>query len=380
MKKYFLFYMLITFLMNISINAQTGKNSRFFIMCTASGDTSAKYAGSYERTMAYYLVKMFPCVKATTEGDIRTMLGREKLKQILDGNIKMRSFCEYLACDYFINLEISDFLSDQVVVSASCLYYKKVDPMIRFASHGGRNYADIKNMVSEVSKTLVEKLAKYEICPFKGTINVAIISDKDTTMTETYSVYCNNSDQTYRKEEITKNHTESTWNLEKKNRNWTDGDMHFYSEESYTLSEENGCYKCKSGREGGRIDKEKRSYKVNGKGLSHQSIRDGKEQLDTRSELIFYDNQTYSLKVQGTSLPANADEEIEISAEGTCDNIPNENKTIKQEVTVPLSFVFGPFKGSAIDKVLSHKDTIKRKDPVSGEDVTISYEFNLKRD
>ena len=47
---------------------------------------------------------------------------------------------------------------------------------------------------------------------------------------------------------------------------------------------------------------------------------------------------------------------------------------------MPLNLIFGPFKGSAIDKVLSGKDTIKRKDPVSGEDVTISYEFNLKRD
>jgi hypothetical protein len=36
--------------------------------------------------------------------------------------------------------------------------------------------------------------------------------------------------------------------------------------------------------------------------------------------------------------------------------------------------------GTAQDKTLSQSETIKRTDPVSGEEETITYEFNLTRE
>jgi len=375
----------IVFLLLITVTKiNADEKPKFFIVTYAVGDSSGKlteaYLNNFEKQVTNLLQEKYPCVEISNSSKVRAILDLEREKE-LKGASDQETFQELaqsLNCKYLIVFKVSVFKNTASILSF-CMDMKKVHTLVRIFQNiqFGKESLDVTD---KISKGIVNGLKIYEICPFKGTIDITIISDKDTTITETYSVYCNNSDQTYRKEEVISEHTESTWNLEKKNLNWTDGDMHFHDEEYYDLTEENGCYKCKSGREGGRTYKVKKSYTVEGSGISHESVRDGEKQLDTRSELIFYNDSTYSLHVQGTSKPSNANEKNVISAEGTCDNISPQNKIIKKEVTVPLNLILGPFKGCALDKKLSQKNTIKTIDPNTKEKETITYEFNLKKD
>ncbi len=381
MKKQILIIILLLIAV-IKIPAEVKPN--FFIVMKSSDDTDGLRAKAIlfalEAGITQRLRKDYTCAEYLTSESVANSLKLERTRELLgsgDPNI-LQKIGEALGCDYLIVLE-AKIWKGSTSISAFCLDNRKVQALSR--AFGTAPYGDAAiDAVGKVTNQLFNGLKTIEICPFKGTIDITIISEKDTTEVETYDVYCNNSDQTYRKEEYTNIHTASTWNLEKKNLHWTDGDMSFHEEEYYTLTEENGCYKCKSGREGGRTLKIKRSYTVDGRGVSHESVRNGKKQLDTRSELIFYEDSTYSLHVQGTSKPSNANEKNVISAEGTCDNISPQNKTIKKEVAVPLNLILGPFKGCALNKILKHKNTIKTVDPDTHEKETISYEFNLEKD
>lgn len=379
MRKHYIILILLLFTMLQNTAAQ--KKPRFFIMCIASGDSAEKYAGSYERVMAYYLEKEFPCAKVTTQGDIIARVGSERVNQLLGHNDgSLRSFCDDLSCDYFLNLELTNFLSNQIIASASCIYYKKVQPMVRFAKEGSRTPGGIKDLCNLVSETLADKLSRYEICPFTGPVTLNITTDRDTTTINEYRVYCNESDQMYRTERIFRSHTESIWNLERKGIPLTEGTMTFSSNELTNVVEEDGCHKCKSGREGGRIYTQKSSYKVKGSGISHQSSLDGKPQEDTRIELKFFPDGTYTINPKGTSLPAKAEEHFEVYAEGTCDNLPRELKILEKQVTLPMNPVFGPYLGKSSDKILKQKDEKIIYDPVTGEKITIIIEFELKHD
>ena len=69
----------------------------------------------------------------------------------------------------------------------------------------------------------------------------------------------------------------------------------------------------------------------------------------------------------------------ETKIEGSCEKL---NKTDKEDkkVDVPLFEIFGPFKGTSFDKVLTGSDTNVRDDTSIKEKTTITYDFNLKKE
>lgn len=239
------------------------------------------------------------------------------------------------------------------------------------------DYAGFAAACKQISNKLIDELGQYEICSFSGPVSITINSTIDSTNTEEYGVYCNGSDQQYRKEMIIKNQTLSDWKLERKGIPWTDGTMTFYTNEESKVTEENACYKCKSKREGGRTYTETRSMKVKGSGISHESSRDGKPQDDTRVELEFLENDKYFVIAKGTSQPITGEEKAVTKAEGTCDNMPQETKVVPREIKIPLKIIFGPYQGKTTDKVLKQKDTKEVKDPATKEKQTITIDFSL---
>lgn len=359
-------------------NLSAQNKQRFFLYCTVSGDSSSRYAGEFEEIMSSYLTKSYPCVRVRTQKFIRERLSEEKIKQLKGLSDDVPSFCDDLACDYFINLELSDFLSDQIIASASCLLYRKVEPMVRFAKNAARNQAAIRNIMNTVAETLVKKLEKYEICPFLGPVSITISSVMDSTNVVDYGVYCNESDQRYHKETEIKNRTFSDWKLQRKGIPWTDGTMTFYTDEMTRTTEEDGCHKCKTGkREGGLVTTLTSSMKVKGTGISHESIHNGQKQDDTRIELNFLENGQYLVVAKGTSQSVTGEVKMVSRAEGTCDNQPQETKIIPKDIKVPLRVIFGPYEGKSTDKLLQQKDTKEIKDPVNNEKQTIAIDFSL---
>ncbi|NEW81950.1 MAG: hypothetical protein GZ094_06260 [Mariniphaga sp.] len=356
----------------------------FLIVSKAICDDNLKSTVSsqlitFQTQVAIEIGKAFPCAKVKTQYENFRTLDNLRQRELLGEDIQdqLLDFAKQLNTDFLIGLQIK-VVGQTAMIRAVCLNNKKAKTMamamksIPFDSFPMSIY-------EEITKKLIDGLKQYEICPFTGPVNVMVNSTRDTTITEEYPVYCNGMDQQYKKVTRTSNYSESTWNLVRKGIPWTDGTMKFFISQEEKIVEENGCYKCPSGREGGRTYNEKKSLKVTGSGISHESIHDGKTQQDTRIELEFLDNGTYLIKPMGTSLPAISDQHFEFSAQGTCDNLPPKNETIKKETTVPLNPVFGPYPGKSTDKVLQQKDEKKIKNPVTLEEETISIDFSLKQ-
>jgi hypothetical protein len=354
----------------------------FFIECNqAQGDTAAKYARAYERLMADYLKKAYPCADVSTQGDVYLKIDRDRYNQVTgDQYYKIGSYCNDLPHDYWVHLVMSEYTEGKVMVIARCFKYKEVDCIadagnVRVAN----DFASLTEGCKTMSQRLIDMLGKYEICAFQGPVAITISSDLDSTRLEQYSVYCNGADQQYRKEKVIKNHTFSDWKLERKGIPWTEGTMTFYTDEMSKTTEEDGCHKCKSGREGGLITTLKNSMKVKGQGISHESEFQGKKQDDTRVELRFLENGTYLVIAKGTSQPVTGQEMVTVQAEGTCDNQPEQTKPVQRDITVPLKAIFGPYTGKTTDKLLQEKDEKKVTDPVTREQQTITIDFSLKQ-
>jgi hypothetical protein len=95
--------------------------------------------------------------------------------------------------------------------------------------------------------------------------------------------------------------------------------------------------------------------------------------------LNFLDDGTYTVRIKAASKQGEKKTIKEIKAQGVCDNLNEPPQKTTNKIDEGLYELLGPFRGTAQDKVLSQKDTIK-KTTETGEEQTITYEFNLTRD
>ena len=374
-------YLIALFSILLSVNAGAQK-PHFYIACLRPmGDTSQKYAGTFERLMASYISEAFPCAKITTQGDVVTKLQREKLNQLLGSSDEMPSFCDDLPHDYWVYLNLIDYTEGRVMAVARCFKYKKIKCIAEAGNVRVNNdFSSLKDGCNTLAKRLIDLLSKVEVCAFTGPVTITQNSTLDSTNTLDYAVYCNENDQRYHKEIEIHNNTYSEWKLERMGIPRTEGDMTFYTHESSKMEEQDGCHVCKSGREGGWSSSRETSFKVNGSGISHESKYKGRYQDDTRIDLKFLEEGKYILIAKGTSQPVTGEENVTTHAEGTCDNQPQQTKPEPRDMKVPLMVIFGPYDGKSTDKVLQQNDSKKIDGPGIGEKTTITIDFNLKHD
>ena len=367
--------LLLIVAVGISFIVSAQKQPKFFIICTTKGDTSSKYAGSFERVMASYLTDAFPCSRSKTQGDIHTKIGREKLNQFLGGETNWGSFCDDLACDYLLNLELSDFLSNQVVVSASVIDYKKVEPLVRDAKYGARNYASIKQMVNEVSENIADKLQEYEICAYEGKVTIEVESEKEETTSS--SIPCDGGMiviQTKIKTKMNLN-----WELNKNGRRKGDGNVTYDMNEKTETTINNPCYICPDGQKTIAQINEKKDVEAKASGLTNESVSEGQKVADCRIKIVFLEDGTYNILIEATSQKGNMKTTIDKKVNAPCAAGKNEEpeEPRNNEIDVPLKVVLGPYKGTAEDKVLSQDET---KDLSQGkEKATAKINFSLTR-
>lgn len=379
MKKIFTCILLI---FTVSVTELSAQKPHFYISADGSvGDTSLKYAIPFERLVQYSFRDAFPCAEVACRADIRHKLDSMRFYQQM-GDIPggdLENVGKDLAHDYWVPITLKDYTKGMVSIEAKCFKYKITDciawSQILYVTN---DFNTIREGCKKVTKQLIDKLGDRELCPFKGPVTITMNSTKDTVEIVEYGVYCNEMDQQFHKKLVTNNNTYSEWNLERKGKPTTGGTMTFYTNETSELLEENGCYLCKSGREGGRTHTVNKSFKVKGSGISHESERAGKRQEDTRIELEFLSDGTYYILVKGTSLPVTGEEKVVEKAIGTCDNMPEETKIVPREISIPLWAVFGPYPGKPLDKILQQNDhkTIKT---FSDEKSTITIDFTLTK-
>lgn len=365
----------------ISISDSFAQKPGFFVKCTeAVGDTASKYVRNFERLVGTDLSEAFHCATVNTQSSLNARLKWEKEYQLMGGESEL-NVCSYLKCDYLVILKMIEANPHLLQVSATCIDYRKkediADAIVNFTT--SMDYAGFAAACKEISNKLIKEMGQYEICPFMGPVTLQIKSETDTTITEDYGVYCNQMDQRFHKVTEVNNLTESNWQLERKGIPWTVGTMTFNTSEHTSVEENNGCYKCKSGREGGRTIKLDKSFRVQGSGISHESIRKGVPQEDTRIELQFLESGKYIIKIKGTSLPATGEDKATESAVGTCDNITVPPKRNPREISIPINAVFGPYTGKTTDKILNQKDSKTVRNPLTKEKETITIDFSLKQ-
>lgn len=353
-------------------------NKKFFITTSANNKEAEAYLHYFESKVFNELKKKFPCAEVNTLSSVISLLNLERQKQLLGtGDYEtVNNIGQAMGNDYLVSLKVR-VLQGTAIIDAFCMDSKKVKVLSRGAASVPHGDAGV-DAVEKVAQEVVDGLKNIEICAFTGPVAITISSDLDSTKIEDYGVYCNESDQRYHKETVIKNHSFSDWKLERKGIPRTDGTMTFYTDEMSKTVEEDGCHKCKTGnREGGLVTTLTSTMKVKGSGISHESLRDGKPQDDTRIELKFLENDTYLLIAKGTSQAVTGEDKVVTQALGTCDNQPQETRIVPRDIRIPLRVIFGPYNGKTTDKILQQKDTKKVKDPVSGEQQTITIDFSL---
>lgn len=367
----------------LSSSIYAGEPPRFLILCKASGDTAVKYGDAFETVMASYLKDAFACAIITKRSSIVAALERERIEQYLGEGSQQNilNLGKEMNFDYLVILTLKTFEKKQIFVRAVCVTRKDAKCMAD-ANYilVSMDYQGVKDGINSISNTLVDLLCKHEICPFKGEINVKITSTKKDDQIEEYPVYCNGADGTYHKTITINNYSESDWTIKKIGRETANGIVQFNLSEELTIDEINPCYECSPTKQGQRTYYAKTTtyadiQKSTAGNSSSEIIVDS-----ARVILNFLDDGTYTVRIKAASKLGTKKTIEEVKAQGICDNINEPPKKTTNKIDEGLCELLGPFTGTAEDKSLSNRDTIKRTDPVSGEEETITYEFNLTRD
>ena len=222
-------------------------------------------------------------------------------------------------------------------------------------------------------KKLVDKMKKHEICPYTGSVNIEVRSEREESSST--STPCD-AGLIVTDVEINSNST-LRWELVKEDLARTSGTVAYDMKENYKTVISNSCYICEDGTKGFAKTTETKESEARVQGLSNESISDGAQVSDARIRITFLDDGTYLITVKATSEKGPMKITTEKKFDGPCtssnEDEPPDTKT--KSIDVPITAVFGPYKGTAEDKVLSQNE---EKDVSQGkEKSTVKIDFTL---
>jgi len=231
-----------------------------------------------------------------------------------------------------------------------------------------------ESVISPV-KRLIDQLKKHEICPFTGTVNVEVKSERDESSSTSTSC---DAGLIVTDIEIKSNST-LRWELVKESLAGASGTVTYDLKENYKTVISNPCYICKDGTKGYAKTTDTKDSEAKVQGLSNESVSDGAQVSDARIKISFLDDGTYLLSVKATSEKGPMKITTEKKVDGPCMS-NNENEppdTKNKSIDVPFTAVFGPYKGTPQDKVLSQSE---EKDVSQGkEKSSVKIDFTLTR-
>jgi hypothetical protein len=361
---------------------------RFFGVTKALGDADGKVAEAYITPFITLvddeLKNSFPCAEIRFDSDIHELLAHEYRKALLgtEDDANLKKIAESAECDYLISLTVSVY-NNQAIIRAVCIDKKQAKTMAMALESGANGDAGLDAM-ERVAKKLVKQIEHYEICRFKGKVQLKVVTHLKKDEKEGYNVYCNEKDGIFKKTTSVDNYAEQNWDLEKVGLNAASGTVTYSINEKTVIDEENGCYRCPSGREGGRTYHNKTIATGKIEGLSKQVVIEGIAMppiVDTRISLTFMDDDTYYIRIKATSEWGEKVITSEEKAEGTCDNINKPGIPSKVIINTDIDAPpFGPFPGKAIDKTLNMTKEWKVIDPVTNQETITTLTIKLSHD
>ncbi len=373
----------------ISLEVTPAKKPRFFLTYKVICDSSLILSANnkmylLEDIVAKKIQEVYSCAEINTFNSVSQRLDDLRkiwlLNDIPNDELQesISNIAKDMSCDYLVSLKMQVF-KDNTLIKITIMDSKNAMPLSIATTSLSLNSID-NNSCENISKQLIDGLKTFEICPFTGPITINIISTLKDNKKEEYPVYCNESDGMYRKTIDIDNYSENNWTIEKTDKHAAKGNVNFNLSEEMKIEEQNSCYECSPNKQGPRTYSAKTTTYSTLQGLSNESESYGIKVDDARAEITFLDNGTYTIRVKAASTQGEKKTKKEVHAEGVCNNISNNPETITNKIDEGVNEIFGPFTGNAQDKILSQKDTIKRTDPNTNEESTITYEFNLTRE
>jgi len=399
--RYLLFLCLLT-----TVRGTYGQDVKLFLITEPKGATDLaktlskgwNYGFGTELALVMTMQNKYPCVAISDgEGVVAALnevslwetpeFGSHDISDQIAGAFETvyRSDYYLLVSVYSMSPDITDPYSLHITsldVDIKCLD-KHGKAIIEYSKTYSRDevfgVVDGKIHSNEVNKPVldfIKELDKYEICPFTGPVNIEVKSNREETTTS--STQCDAGLITT-DVEITSN-SDLKWELQKEDLEKASGTVTYDMKENYKTTITNSCYVCKDGTKGFAKIIETTDSEAKVQGLSNESVSEGAQVSDARIKLVFLDDGTYFLQVKATSEKGPMKVTTEKKVDGPCTS-ENENEppdTKNKSIDVPITAVFGPYKGTPQDKVLSQKET---KDVSQGkEQSTVTIDFSLSRE
>lgn len=396
----------LPFMFVLSVSAQKAYKPRFF--CTsqvtkiknynASADSwsASSFVMKFTNLMFSALKEEFSCAEPMGSKDaVESALWFEYRDQLLgkydndntqaDQNLK--EIGKQMDCDYLLLLKLT-ISNTSLALKASCLDNKKakvismaVEAESIRSKQGDQNLYD--KGLSQMVKHIIDDLKKYEVCPYKGPVNILVLSETNNKEVDEHSVYCSKMDRAYRKTTNTDKKSSAEWALEKVTKAGAKGDIKFSLAEKQEVNETDPCYTCEPLITGNRVYHNLKISYAEIQGISETSVSRGEPVSDARIEITFRDDGTYFMLVKASSQTGTktTTEEKTVNCDCCKENENNEPQTTTtNKITAGIREVLGPFKGTPDQKILSEKQTIQKVDPITKEKTTISFDFTLTRD
>lgn len=346
----------------------------------ASKDILDLFCDSFEGEFNHSMDEYFPCASYTSYANIASVISNERDKQLLGAGDEtaIQSLAGSMGAHYLVTLKLTQ-MGQSVFMNAICLNMLKPEMIVNVIDNAPLN-EDAFEGVKRLAGKFFDELLKYEICPYTGKIKVEVLTDQEKDENKEFPVYCNGQDRTYEMHLKKKNHSDNYWTFEKFEKIYAKAYIDYNISEESEEEVTDGCYNCPSGKTR-RYTRETISKSGKITEVSEESELEGKKINDARTEITFNDNGTYIIKIDATSKETDISETRYKYAESWCDSNNKPAETIQIKVDVPLTYIFGPYPGTARDESLTqHPDPIVEINSVTGEKTTYIISFDLARE
>lgn len=324
--------------------------------------------------------KNFPCIGVMDPKSVGASLGELRLQGTADfgsrdvGPVISKIANAYANPDLAVKYSMYVNSEESITVSVTCAN-SEGEVIANFREDGPTSKMMTGYETMPPVKRLVEEMKKHEICPYTGTVNIEVSSEREESSSS--SAPCD-AGLIVTDVEINSNST-LRWELVKEDLVRTSGTVTYDLKENYKTVISNSCYVCDDGTKGFAKVIETKDSEARVQGLSNESVSEGAQVSDARIRITFLDDGTYLLTVKATSEKGPMKITTEKKVDAPC-TVANENEppdTKTKSIDVPFTAVFGPYQGAPTDKVLSQNE---EKDVSQGkEKSTVKIDFTLTR-
>jgi len=378
---------IVILVMLLIIPVSKAEKIQFFLTWSVKVENEAErgkldlFCDHFEYKFYQGIEKYLPCATKTSFRNIVTILDNERERLLLGGpqnESLLSDLAGAVGAQYLVSLRMTQ-MGQSVIMNVKCIKTNEAKTLVDVLDQAPLNEGAFE-VITGFTEIFFDDLLKYEICPYKGLLKVEVTTDLNVDQKKEYPVYCNEQDKLYKLHYKETKHSVHFWTFEKETKVWARSFIDYSISEESEKEIDDDCYSCPQGKtrryfhetisKSGKIDE-----------VSEESELYGKQVSDARVEITFNDDGTYIIKIEATSKESEISVTRYRNAESWCDNENKPPETIKNKVDIPLTYFFGPYKGTAKDEFLTqHPDPIVEKNPISGEIITYNISFDLSKE